>query len=102
MPSRRETMWRGSAVRWWPRNRNYVADLEAISAEAVANNFIRGSGEFSPLEAPGPFVYRPCANFAESVVSARIKVAWSFRAPGGADSCRPKGCVKIDTRHTGN
>ncbi|PLU82475.1 hypothetical protein BMJ22_12180 [Sinorhizobium medicae] len=55
MPSRRETMWRGSAVRWWPRNRNYVADLEAISAEAVANNFIRGSGEFSPLEAPGPF-----------------------------------------------
>ncbi|MGZ2443982.1 hypothetical protein FB005_13428 [Sinorhizobium medicae] len=49
-----------------------------------------------------PILYRPCANFAESVVSARTKEAWSFRAPGGADSCRPKGCVKIDTRHTGN
>lgn len=83
MPSRRETMWRGSAVRWWPRNRNYVADLEAISAEAVANNFIRGSGEFSPLEAPGPFVYRPCANFAESVVSGGPKKLGVFERQAG-------------------
>ncbi len=81
-----------------------IATMSPISRQSAPRPWrtIRGSGEFLPLEAPGPFVYRPCANFAESVVSARTKEAWSFRAPCGADCCRPKGCVKNDTRHTGN